>query len=391
MEPRPAPRLHQPRVSWFELFYDLAIVASIAHSSHLVVQDILSEDTFDLALGTWLVSTFVITFALWFSTTTAINIAPGKVPLRKSLMFTQMFCVTVANLALSRTEGLPDDWGFAALAAAFATVAGIFVVTGRARPELRRPCAPWVWASVLAAALLVAGGVMPDQWVAGQIVAFGLSILAAVVPLVLVGIPRLCHMEHVEPEHMGERIGQLVIIVIGESFLGLVLTLTGLDYVPDPVFFVLTFLVAGSLWVSYFNAVFPMGIPVTSGRLELWLLGVMVFLIGVCYSAETLAAYAAVPWSQQSGSHTFIPLTAVYAVVGAFIMGWVGGETRDTGYALIHAIAFAVLCVAWIALVLAGSPGNLLMLASALVVIADGLACMALRRARDRRAMTSAS
>ena len=391
MEPRPTPRVHQPRVSWFELFYDLVIVASIAHGSHLVVQDILNEDSFDFTMGTWLISTFVITFALWFSTTTAVNIAPGIVPFRKSLMFAQMFSVTVANLALSRSEGLPDDWGFAALTAAFASVACIFAITGRARPDLRVATGPWMWGSVAAAVLLAIGVVMPDEWVTAELCVFALAIVAGVLPIVLVGIPRMCRLEHMEPGHLSERIGQLVIIVIGESFLGLVLTLTGLNHVPGPVFFVATFLVAGSLWAIYFSSVFPLGLPLTPGRLELWLLGVMVFLVGVCYSAEILAAYAAVEWSKQWGSHSFIPLTAAYALAGALILSLIGGQIRDIAYARVHVVALIVLAVAWIALVAAGSPGNLLLLASSIVIIADGLACMALSRAEDRRTVASAA
>ena len=383
-----APRVPQPRVSWFELFYDLVIVASIAHGSHLVVQDILNEDSFNFTMGTWLISTFVITFALWFSTTTAINIAPGNVPLRKSLMFAQMFSVTVANLALSRSEGLPDDWGFAALTAAFATVACIFAITGRVRPDLRVVAGPWMWGSIAAAILLAVGVVMPDAWITAELAVFGVAILAAVLPIVLLGIPRVCRLEHMEPGHLAERIGQLVIIVIGESFLGLVLTLTGLNYVPGPVFFVLTFLVAGALWAIYFSSVFPLGVPLSPGRLELWLLGVMVFLVGVCYSAETLAAYAAVEWSKQWGSHSFIPLTSTYVLVGVLILALVGGQARDRVYARVHLVALLVLVAAWVGLVFTGSPGNLLLLASSVVIVADGLACIVLRREGDHRPVT---
>ncbi|MFM8775042.1 MAG: low temperature requirement protein A, partial [Actinomycetota bacterium] len=68
------------RVSWFELFYDLVIVASFAHTGHLIVSD-LSGDRLTTSLGVWLVSTFIITFVLWFATSTAVNIAPGDVTL----------------------------------------------------------------------------------------------------------------------------------------------------------------------------------------------------------------------------------------------------------------------------------------------------------------------
>ena len=377
---RPRTPLGVPsRVSWFELFYDLVIVASFAHTGHLIVND-LSGDRLTMTLGAWLISTFVVTFTLWFSTSTAINIAPGSVTLRKTLTFVQMFTVTVANLALSRSDGLPDDWGFGALALSFATVTAIYVITGRQRPELKRAATPWMWSSAGAAAVLAVGVVLPDNWEAAEIIAYSLASVIAVVPLMVIGIPRLCRMNLVEPEHLAERVGQLVIIVIGESFLGLIFTLSGHDHVPGPVFFILTFLVAGSLWSIYFSSVYPMGLPLTPGRLELWLLGVMVFLVGVSFTAETLAAYSAVPWDQQGITRSFVPLSTLYALVGALLLGWIGGAARDIAYARIHVGALGVLAIAWILFAMVGSPANLLLATCACIIIADGLVCMAVQR-----------
>ena len=392
MTGRPAPRARggSPlRVSWFELFYDLVIVASFAHTGHLIVND-LSGDRLTMVLGVWLVSTFLVTFALWFATSTAVNIAPGTVTLRKTLMFVQMFAVTVANLALSRSDGLPDDWGFAGLSMAFGTVMAIYAITGQRRPELKAAVSPWIWSSAAAVIVLAVGIVIPDEWENAEIVAFGLASALAIVPILLVGIPRLCRMNLVEPEHLAERVGQLVIIVIGESFLGLVLALSGFDYVPGPIFFILTFLVAGSLWAIYFSSVYPMGIPLTPGRLELWLLGVVVFLIGVSYIAEMLAAYSVVEWAQQSITRSFVPLAALYCLVGALLLGWIGGAARDIAYARIHLAAIGLLGILWIGLVLIGSPANLLLLAAALTVVADGLACIALQRRMSDREITTA-
>ena len=367
------------KVSWFELFYDLVIVAAVAHGGHLLVYDLLIANDLSFSLGVWLTSTFVVTFILWFSTTMAINIAPGDIPLRKSLMFMQMLAVAVANLALSRSDGLPDDWGFASLAIAFATVSIIFAIVGREVPELAPATAPWRACTAATAVIFALGVFLPETWETVQLVVFALGILAALLPILILGIPRLCRSNRLEPEHLGERVGQLVIIFIGESFIGLVLAIGGLDSIPGPAFFVLTFIVAGSLWSIYFTSVFPMGLPATSGRLEVWLLGVLVFLVGTSYMAENLSAYASVDWGSLSTAHTFIPLSAVYALLGALILGWIGGKERDRHFARIHLGALAVLGLAWIALVIGGSQANLLLLASSVVVIGDGLACYAFR------------
>ena len=379
MEQQSTPRRHAVKVSWFELFYDLVIVAAIAHGGHLLVHALLIANDLSFSLGVWLTSTFIVTFVLWFSTSMAINIAPGDISLRKSLMFLQMLAVAVANLALSRSDGLPDDWGFASLAIAFATVSIIFAIVGREVPSLARAASPWRACMAATAVVFALGVLLPDAWVTVQLVVFAIGILVAVVPIVLLGIPRLCRDGHLEPQHLAERVGQLVIIVIGESFIGLILAIGGLDSIPGPTFFVLTFIVAGSLWSIYFTSVFPMGLPSTSMRLELWLLGVMVFLVGTSYLAENLSAYASVDWASLSTPHTFIPLSAVYTLVGALLLGWVGGATQDQRFARIHLCAPGVLGLAWIALVIGGAQANLLLLAGAIVVIADGLACYAFR------------
>ena len=377
------------KVSWFELFYDLVIVAAIAHGGHLIVGDLLITNNLTFGLGLWLAGTFVITFTMWFSTSMAINIAPGRIPLRKTLMFCQMLSVTVGNLALSREDGLPDDWGFAALAISFATVSIIYAIIGHQRPELTGVTSPWRWCTAAAAIIFALGVALPDPWITVQLLVLGLGLLVALVTILVVAVPRLCRSGHLEPEHFAERVGQLVIIVIGESFLGLVSTLGGLDSIPGPTFFVLTFLVAGSMWSIYFTSVFPMGIPLTSGRLELWLGGVMVFLVGSSYMSEVLAAYASVDWATLSEPHSYMPLSALYALLGALILGWLGGQKRDKAFARIHVAALVILGVVWLALVFAGSLGNWLLLASSAVVIADGLACYAAQhrsRAKTRGA-----
>ena len=64
-----------------------------------------------------------------------------------------------------------------------------------------------------------------------------------------------------DAEHLGERLGQLVIIVLGEAFVGLVSTLGGRSSIPNPVYFVLTFLVVFAIWTLYFSSVMPAGVP----------------------------------------------------------------------------------------------------------------------------------
>lgn len=370
-------RLMPPRVSWFELFYDLVIVAAVAHGGHLLV----TEQNF--TLGAWLIGTFAISFFLWFSTSLATNVAPGAIPLRKSLMFVQMIAVTLANLALSRSEGLPDNWGFAGLAVAFLTLAIIYALVGRSVSGLRPASRTWGWSAGVAAVILAMGTAVPESWVSASLAVLSIGVLVAFVPALAAGLPQLLRARRVEPEHLAERVGQLVIIVLGESFLGLVLSLEGLDRIPGPTFFVLTFLVAGAYWAIYFTSVFPMGIPLNALRLELWLLGVMAFLVGATYSAEYLASYAAQDWLATGSPRSFAPLPMLYVLAGALVLGLLGGRSRDVRFARIHLVAMAGLMAGWVVFITLGvRSGNVLVICSSAIVMLDAAACLSTQRRR---------
>ena len=361
-------------MSWFELFYDLVIVAAVAHGSH-----VLSGGQ-SVSLGAWLIGTFVVAFVLWFSTSIAVNIAPGEVPARKTLMFVQMIAMTIANLSISRTEGLSDTWGFAGVAVAFATVAMIYALMARTIPALR--AAALVWASSMGATAVILGfgALLPSDGGSRPAAVFAVAMVVAIVPMAVTGIPRLVRGSHTASEHLAERLGQFVIIVLGESFLGLVIVLDGFDRIPGPVYFALSLLVAGALWAVYFTGIFPMGLPGSAGRLELWLAGFVVFLVGAAYSASLHAEFAAQDDSAVADAHPFAPLPAAYVLVGALVLCWVGGERRVRSFALIHAAALAALAVAWAGLLLVGQEsGQALILLGSGTVIVDGLACLAMQ------------
>ena len=369
-----------PRVTWFELFYDLVVIAAVANGSHLVAQ----EQSF--SLGLWLILTFVITFVLWFSTSLIINLSPGGLPWGHGLMFAQMVAITLANLALSRTEGLADSWGFAGLAVAFASVAAMYAIAGRRTPDLRAIVMPGAWGMGAAAIVLALGALVPEvpSAVSMSVLLGGVIIGAA--PIVVVVIPRVCRMHRLDPHHLSERLGQFVIIVLGESFLALTLMLTGMESVPGPMSFVLALLVAGSLWVIYFETIAPGGIPGSPARLLVWLAAFMVFLVGVGYSASLHAVYAARDWDAMSDGHPFTPLPAFYAITGALLLSAIGGRARHGAPIRIHAAALGVLALAWGTLILLGATsGSVLMAMSSAVVIGDALTSLWWHRSHERR------
>lgn len=367
------------RAGWFELFYDLVIVAAVTHGAHLLT------GRQDVPIGAWLIGTFFVTFVLWFSTSLAINIAPGEVPGRKALMFVQMMAMTVANLSVGRSEGLSDRWGMAALAVAVASIAVIYALIARRMPSVRSEARVWAWSMGSSGAVLALGAAAPDDAGSVRGIALAVACVLACLAPAAIAVPRLLRDRRIAEDHLRERLGQFVIIVLGESFLGLVIVLDGLESIPEPAFFALALLVAGALWVVYFTSVHPQGLPTSAGRFELWLLGFIVFGIGAAYSASLHAAFSANSASWVSGEHPFAFLPAAYALVGALILCLAGGRYRVIAYATVHATCLAVLVTAWLALLIADErSGQVLLILGSACVIADALACLALRRRLDR-------
>lgn len=143
---RTAP-VHQ-RVGWFELFYDLVIVAAVGHGAHVF------GDHPTWGTGAWIAVTFLVMFLLWFLTVLVNNTVPGDHPGRRLLVLVQMLALVVAYLSVGREEGLPDSVGFIALAVAFGSVALMYALAGRVDHRARAD-ARLVGASTGAAAVIL--------------------------------------------------------------------------------------------------------------------------------------------------------------------------------------------------------------------------------------------
>jgi low temperature requirement protein LtrA len=121
----------------------------------------------------------------------------------------------------------------------------------------------------------------------------------------------------VDAEHLGERLGQLVIIVLGEAFIGLVSTLGGLSSIPNPVYFVLTFVVVFAVWTLYFSSVIPAGVPRGPGRLRAWLLMHVVLMFGAIGAAAGLSSLTLVPFGDEAAD---VHLTAEWSTLPLFFV-----------------------------------------------------------------------
>ena len=315
-------RSHQPRVSWFELFYDLVLVAAVVHGS-----DVYGEHpTWTNAI--WASATLLILFLLWLMTNLTFNVRADDSQIRRLLILGQMAAVVIASLAMDRHNGLPDDEGFLALGAAFATVAVLYAMTARRDASLKRAAAVVAWSAAIGAFILECGYLLPsDEGFAnhgGAFVVLALGVLVAAVPAVTIFLGQLVRGAGIDQDHLSERTAQFVLIVLGETFLGLILNLHELNSVPNIPMFVLTFVIVYCMWSTYFSSVVPGGVPGTLGRVQLWLSAHVLFMIGAVGVSSALSALTLVPLTDRlpDVSSFRLPLPLFWMLLALAILTW---------------------------------------------------------------------
>lgn len=368
-------------VGWFELFYDLVVVASVSLGSHVY------GATPTWGMGTWLASSLILLMVFWLLTVLSHNLFPDDDPLRRILVVAQMVALIVASLSLGRgQEGLPDSVGFGALFIAFASIALLYLRCMRTAAAGPRRAAALISASCGSAAfIMLIGAFLPDT---GTLVgnpvtwAFAIGVLVAALPLLTVVLGTCVRTGSLNVHHLNERFGQLVLIVLGESFISLVFGLTGASTIPNPLCFIVDFIVVFAIWSLYFTEVLPAGVPAMPARLRIWLACQFVLLFGAIASAAGFAALTLIPFGSASGeSAHWTPLPLFYVMLGLLGLRLAGLGARD-GLVIteIAVLATAVLTV----LALWVTPAAALMLtliAAAIVASAATIAVIRNQRA----------
>jgi len=381
----PGVTLPHQRVGWFELFYDLVIVAAVGYAAHTFAHHP------SWSLGFWIAAWTLIMFVLWLLTTLNNNLYPGDRAWRRMLGLAQMLALVIAALGTVADEGLSNSVGFAGLTVAFGSVTITYVLAMRDRQIDRRDVRVLAWASGAATVILATGILLPDDASWGphgwppRIIAVGMA--AAAIPLFYVA-GRLAG--RIDEEHMGERLGQLVIIVLGESFMSLVSALGGLPSIPNPLFFVLTFLVVFAIWTLYFSSVLPAGMPRSSGRLRSWLLTHWLLMFGAVGAAAGFSAVTLDPIGEVSpnaaAQWTTAPLCFVMIALG--LLTWLGRDALTLLVRVHFAAAGALLVLAVVGELVPAEGMNWEIGLGSLVVIAD--AAFVARKVRPYRSAAMA-
>lgn len=378
----PDPHLPHQRVSWFELFYDLVIVAAVGYAAHTFAHD----PTW--ALGLWIAAWTLIMFVLWSLTTLNNNLYPGDHPWRRVLGLVQMLALVVASLGTVADEGLSNSVGFGGLAVAFASASAMYFLSMRGMADERGDMRSLAWSSGVAALVLLMGVTLPDdaEWtITGAptwIIAIGVGIAA--VPLLGPIVGRVA--DRIDAEHLSERLGQLVIIVLGESFMSLVTGLGGLSTIPNPLFFVLTFLVVFAIWTLYFSSVIPAGMPRSPSRLRAWLVTHWLLMFGAVGAAAGFSAVTLVPFGTASpgAADEWTTLPLAFVMLSLALLTWLGTDGVNR-LVVIHLVAAGALVVlALFGLVVSTGGSNWEIALGSVIVMVDALVSTRLERPYSR-------
>ena len=242
---------HDHMSSWIELFYDLIFVAAI------LIFSIAVAHVHPSTRITWIVIVFAASWWVWFVTTVCANrFHMTDFPHRLLLLFQMLVIVLMAMEARVSVAGdstyLAGEYGLLLV-----TVAIMFARGGRQVEPERRFARQMASVSAAAAVLFfVATTLDESQRLALSVV----GLVVAVAPAIVL-LHRATDFSATEERHLVERMGAFTLIVCGESFVEVALsvssaTLGRVDIVSLTFEFVLVF----ALFTGYFEDIPAAGV-----------------------------------------------------------------------------------------------------------------------------------
>ena len=281
--PEPAPdaaaltRSASPTVSWFELFYDLVVVAAVSMTNDVFLADPSLETA---ALGA---VTMTALAWVWFLTTLYNNLFPGQDIVRRLLLVAQMAAIAIAGLAVDQERGLNNSDGLVAYAVALIIVAALIAWGGRSThtPIQIRSIVP-----IIVAAVICAVGAFDDESRSGIYLIVG--VLVSMMPILLTQYAQWQHRSMIRLEHLRERLGLFVLIILGLGFAELLDALHATGAIPRADLFALLFILSFAVWWIYFDGTFSEHTDLALVRWRLTLLAHLTLVFGIGGTLDVL-------------------------------------------------------------------------------------------------------
>lgn len=365
-EPR---RSSSPTVSWFELFYDLVVVAAVSLTNDAFLDHMSATTARSAAFGILALSW------VWFLTTLFNNVYPGQDLVRRLLMLVQMAAIVTAALAID--QGTVADFRIASVAYAFSLIVVVLLIMSdrflrRDRHDGSRLRDSAVAPISAAAALCLLGAVVNSGQTMWFLVA---ALLVSMVPVLGWQYRGWQDDERLRLDHLRERLGLFVLIVLGEGFAQMVSALHALGSIPRGGLFGLTFLVSFALWWIYFDGTFSENIDLGRVRWRLSLLGHLTLVYGMAGTLDILALLTAQKEDELGPEIVDYFAISVAVVLFSFALLRFAAKGRLGGPGVLHVASGAGVIALGIAL---SEPGMSQMPAvvsiCAVVVIVNGLA-----------------
>lgn len=307
----PTERVLEHKAEWLELFYDLVLVAALSSSNHAFVVA--------PTIGHAVVAMLAILglFLLWLLTTLMHNRFMVDGIIYRSLLLIQMMGLLIAAIAANPNDDISWQYSLTSYALALATVGLMFAL---APVMIGRPV-PGVWIAALGC-LLAAGicliTVLLPEWVSSW--AMVLAILLSLGPVAYYFARRASTTFPLHADHLRERLGLLVLIVIGEGFLQLLNSAHDKGSDVDIRFFLLVFLFNFALGAAYFDGVFTKGKDSDSRLWGATVLAHFFLIVGIIIGSDELAIFAGVDpeASVDSGGVLFaVAVSLIFLSLGA--------------------------------------------------------------------------
>lgn len=268
-----------PKVGWLELLQDLVIVVlAMALFSGL-------QFGWGSSWAIWYLIAIVYVFGAWAAWVLVSNRFPDD-----GLTVQLLTMLWIVGAMVAATGTLWHGWSTeetlnAGLALAFLALALRYGYAGLRRPESRKAIAVGVGLSLVASTVLAIGTFTAPYVAMAVGPAIGLVGLLVLYPRLLPTTATI------SAEHLRERLGQFILILLGDTFLEIVISkerggdfsFVGIALATAAVFL---------LWRAYFIHVLPTGPPTSLRRMQGWLLLHLPLIIGVGLTSVTLASNA---------------------------------------------------------------------------------------------------
>ncbi|MFK8906925.1 low temperature requirement protein A [Streptomyces sp. YS-3] len=232
----------QHRAGWFELFFDLVFVVTVS-----VLAQGLRGDPGPAEFGTFLVLFFPAWWA-WANLTVTVNLFGSASPRVQGMLLAAM--PPLGLMAAASPAGLGNRaWAYA-LGAAWVRLVLFLIWFGHAR----RPGSPLpLWRPLLyclvPAALWAVSAVLPSG---GRFAVWGVAIAMEMALLAIRAGMGTAPYERMSVEHLVERIGLFVVIVLGESVFTVVVTFGEHFTAASGATALFSFVVAAELGLIFF-------------------------------------------------------------------------------------------------------------------------------------------